>query len=133
MTNKALVYFALSGNDFEPDEVTRLIGVEPTSIRRKGVPTPVFSFWQFGSEEVVSDIVDIYEMSSALVFRLQAYEAKIANTKKLLKLDAVLQVVLWITADESKSTPAIGFEPEVITFLSNIGASVDIDTYRNVP
>jgi hypothetical protein len=29
------------------------------------------------------------------------------------------------------SSPAIGFEQNVIQFLSKVGASIDIDTYKN--
>jgi len=42
----------------------------------------------------------------------------------------VLEVVLRITLDETKSTPAIGFDSRVISFLNRVGASIDIDTYR---
>jgi hypothetical protein len=45
-------------------------------------------------------------------------------------LEAVLEVVLTITLDETKSTPAIGFDSRVISFLHEVGASIDIDTYR---
>jgi Domain of unknown function (DUF4279) len=65
--------------------------------------------------------------------RLSPHSEKIASVRKQLGLEAVLQVVLWITTDESKSTPAIGFNPEVISFLNTVGASIDVDTYRNVP
>jgi hypothetical protein len=81
--------------------------------------------------KVVGDVVDVYELSSALVSKLLPYQDRLAKVKAELGLDAVLQVVLWITMDDSKPTPTIGFESEVITFLNAMGASVDIDTYRN--
>ena len=81
--------------------------------------------------KVVGDVVDIYELSSALVSKLLPYQDRLAKVKAELGLDAVLQVVLWITMDDSKPTPAIGFESEVITFLNAVGASIDIDIYRN--
>lgn len=42
----------------------------------------------------------------------------------------VLQVVLRISMDDTKPTPAIGFDAEVIEFLFSVGASIDVDTYR---
>jgi glutaredoxin-related protein len=48
-----------------------------------------------------------------------------------LRLSAVLQVVLRITMDDTKSMPAIGFDENTIKFLSNVGAFIDVDTYRN--
>ena len=134
MTNEAEVYFALYGIDFEPEEATRRIGIEPTSIKRKGEPkTRKHSFWQVSSGRVIGDIIDIYEISFDLVRLLEPHAAKIARVKQDLKLEAILEVVLWITTDESKPTPAIGFDLEVVSFLNAVGARIDIDTYRNAP
>lgn len=134
MTNKAEVYLALYGTDFDPEEVTRRVGLEPTSIKRKGEPkTRRHSFWQISSGRVESDVIDVYEMSSALVTLLAPRTAEIASARRELSLEAVLEVVLWITTDESKSTPAIGFDREVISFLHAIGAAIDVDTYLNAP
>ncbi len=72
-------------------------------------------------------------MSSALVAQLAPFAEKIASTRQALGLEAVLEVVLWISIDESKSTPAIGFDHEVISFLQKVGATIDVDTYRNAP
>ena len=49
MTNEGEVYFALYGNNFDPDEVTRRVGVEPTSVLRRGEPTPKHSWWMVSS------------------------------------------------------------------------------------
>jgi len=134
MTNKAEVYFALYGSEFDPEEATRRIGLEPTSIKRKGEPkTRKHSFWQISVGRIEGDIIDIYEISSALVAQLAPCAKEIANTRQDLGLEAVLEVVLWISTDESKSTPAIGFDHEVISFLQKVGATIDVDTYRNAP
>jgi hypothetical protein len=131
MTKKAEIYFALYGNGFDPDEVTRWIGFTPSSISREASPKPKYSRWVVSSGRIENDIIDVYEMSSALLARLAPYAQKIASVKKELKLEAILEVVLWITTDETKSTPAIGFEPELIAFLNTVGATIDIDTYLN--
>jgi uncharacterized protein DUF4279 len=131
LMNEAEVYFALCGGDFDPDVVTHIVGVPPTLTRRKGTPASKYTEWKISSGKVVGDVVDVYELSSALVSKLLPYQDRIAKAKEELGLDAVLQVVLWITTDESKPTPAIGFESEVITFLNAVGASIDSDTYRN--
>jgi len=49
----------------------------------------------------------------------------------MFALTCVLQVVLWIDQDETKSMPAIGFEHDVIDFLNTVDGMIDIDTYRN--
>jgi Domain of unknown function (DUF4279) len=117
MINEAEAYFALRGGDFDPDVVTHIIGIAPTSAHRKGAPAQKFAVWKISVDKIVRDVVDVYELSSALVSKLLPYQDRIAKMKEELGLDAVLVVVLWITTDDSKPTPAIGFESEVITFF----------------
>jgi len=38
---------------------------------------------------------------------------------------------LWFSINEEHSTPAIGFEVEAVKFLGEIGAFVDVDTYKH--
>lgn len=133
MTNEGEVYFALYGRDFDPDEVTRLVGMAPTSIRRRGNLTPKHTWWVVSLGKIENDLIDVYEMSSRLVSQLRPYTEQLAAVKRQLDLEAVLEVVLKITTDDSISTPAIGFDTGVISFLNRIGASIDVDTYRNVP
>jgi hypothetical protein len=45
----------------------------------------------------------------------------------------VLEVVLTITPDDSVPTPAVGFDSTVISFLNEVGASIDVDIYYGVP
>jgi hypothetical protein len=131
VTNEGEVYFTLFGDDFDPSEVTRLVGLEPTSTRRKGNPIPKHTWWKVSTGKTEGELVDIYEMSSALVEKLTPQTQGILRATHELKLEAILEVVLYISMNESVSTPAIGFTPEVISFLSAVGASIDIDTYRN--
>jgi hypothetical protein len=69
-------------------------------------------------------------LSSSLV-ELLLKQKEIIEMIDRLDLTPVLDVVLWVTTDDSKPTPAIGFESKAIDFLSQIGATIDIDTYRN--
>jgi len=133
VTNEAEVCFALYGDEFDPDQVTNLIGVKPTTTKRKGSPIPKFTSWALSTGKIENDVIDVYDMSSALVSQLSPHIAKIIEAKHRFGLEATLQVVLRITTDETKSTPTIGFERDVISFLNTVGASIDVDTYRNAP
>lgn len=132
-TNACEVYFALFGADFDPDEVTEIVGLQPTKTMRRADPVPKHSGWIVSEGKVEGDCIDIYDLSSSLIAKIAPYKAELVRAKRALGLDAVLEVVLWISTDESISTPAIGFDSEVISFLSDIGASIDVDTYRNTP
>jgi hypothetical protein len=128
--NEGEVYLRLFGDDFDPDEVSKVIGINPIRARRKGEPTPKYSYWDYSTGTVEDEVVDVYEMSSSLVTTLDQYADNIIKAMNVFNLQAVLEVVLTITPDDSKSTPAIGFESEVISFLHKVGATIDIDTYR---
>ena len=130
--NKGEVYFALYGDAFDPQEVTNLLGIEPTSVAYKGVPgTRRHSVWRLSAGVVENDLVDVYEMSSALVAKLAPHVDEINLARERFGLESALSVVLTITTDDAKSTPAIGFDRSVVAFLAKVGAWVDVDTYRD--
>ena len=128
MSNEGRVYFGLFGDNFDPEALS--IGVSATKTARKGTPIPKQSSWIYSSEKVQSDLIDVYKMSSAVVSALEPHMQKILEVIEYHKLEAVLEVVLTITPDDSVSTPVVGFDPNVISFLNKIGASIDIDIYR---
>lgn len=128
--NEGEVYFSLFADEFDPDEVTKIIGIEPSKTRIKGDPIPRHTFWIYSTGKIKDEVVDVYEMSSSLIAKLAPLAEKIIKAKKKFGLESVLEVVLTVTPDYSKSTPAIGFESEVIAFAYKVGATIDIDTYR---
>ncbi len=131
MANEGEVYFALFGDDFDPGEVTKLVGLQPTSVRRKTYPLPKHAWWKVSIGKTEGELVDVYEMSSALIEKLAPHAQGILRAKQELRLEAILEVVLHISMNDSIPTPAIGFTPEVVSFLSRVGAGIDIDAYRN--
>jgi hypothetical protein len=128
--NEGEVYFGLFGDDFDPDEVTALVGIEPTKTARKGNPIPKQASWILSTGMIEDDVIDVYEMSSEIIEKLEPLKNQIIEVMKKYELEAVLEVVLKVTSDDSKSTPAIGFEANVIKFLSDVDAFIDVDTYR---
>ena len=127
MSNEGEVYFGLFG-DFEPASLS--LGVTATRMKRKGDPTPKWSSWAYSGGKVEGDVVDVYELASKVVKALEPHADKIIEAKNEFGLRAVLQVVLTISPNDELSTPAIGFEADVISFLNKVGATIDVDTYR---
>jgi hypothetical protein len=130
-TNQGEVYFALmSDRDFDPAVVTQRLGIQPTRVLRKANPKPKITSWALSSGKVAGEVVDVYAMLGPLISRLAPLAEPIKQLMAELDLTAVLQVVLHISMDESKSTPALGFDSPTVRFLSAVGASIDVDTYR---
>ncbi len=134
-TNEGRVYFALDGEDFDPDEMTKFLGIEPTSIRRKGskVPgrIPKMNSWELSTENIVNDYIDVFEMSTEIIKKLKSKKDLILQAKSRFNVLPRFEVVLWFSMNEGHSTPAIGFEVETVAFLGEIGAVIDIDTYKH--
>jgi uncharacterized protein DUF4279 len=126
MPNEGEVYFGLFGDDFDPESLS--IGIAPTRTRRKAHPRPKRSSWVYSAGKMRNDLIDVYEMASSLVATLEPHVDRILEAKRAYCLEAVLEVVITITLDETKSTPAIGFDSRVISFLHSVRASIDIDT-----
>ena len=129
--NEGVIYFRLVGDTFDPEAITKRLGIQPSRIKRKGNPTPKLTFWELSSEKVTGEVVDVYEIAEPLIRQLQPKAKAIRALVDELQLRALLQVVLWITTDESKSTPAVGFDEKTIQFLSKARGSVDVDIYRS--
>ena len=70
-TNEARVDFSLDGDDFDPNAVTRFLGIEPTSIKCKGKNVygrvTKYSSWQFSTKNIVNEYIDIFEMTRNII------------------------------------------------------------------
>lgn len=133
--NEGRVYFALDGDDFNPDDVTIFLGIEPTAVMKKGSKIlnklPAKSSWEFSTENVVNEYIDVFNMAESIIEVLQSKKQKILEAIEKFDLVPRLEVVLWFSLNEEHSTPAIGFEPNTLKFLGDIGAFIDIDTYKH--
>ena len=134
-TNQGRVYFALYGDDFDPDEMTEYLGIEPTSVKRKGsrIPEkfPKTNSWELSTSEVVSEYIDVFDMATEIIGQIKHKKDLIIKAKEKFGVSPKLVAVLWFSMNEEHSTPAIGFEVETVEFLGEIGAFIDIDTYRH--
>jgi len=134
-SNEGRVYFALDGDNFEPDELTSFLGIEPTSVKRKSTTQSNrianFSSWQVSTKNIISEHIDIFKITQEIIDKLKPVRNLINEAKSRFNVCPRLEVVLWLSMDEEHSTPAIGFEADTIKFLGEIGAFIDIDTYKH--
>lgn len=132
--NEGRVYFALDGDDFDPKEVTKLLGIEPTTVLFKGKSSKGYmvrkTSWILTTENLIRDYIDVFEMSSEIATQLIDKKEKLLEVIKRFKLIPRLEVVLRFSTMDEVSMPAIGFEVETVKFLGEIGAHIDIDTYQ---
>jgi len=131
---ESYVYFALFGDDFDINEFTKQIGIDPTSSWRKGDQSQnnqkrKDSCWMLSTEKG-KEYIEIDNLVNEIVRKLFDKIDVINMIKHQFHLKSVLEVVLDIDINPEKSTPAIGHDLKTIEFLYKTQTITDIDIYR---
>jgi len=133
-SNKGRAYFALYGYHFNPDDITRLLGIEPTSINaagtQSGLDKPVISSWEFSTETITSENqeVDIYKLiDDEILKKIEPAKDKIIEVCKSYNLSPRISVVLTLSVDKDENCPDVGFGSRVVKFCAEIGAFINVD------
>jgi len=132
-SNKGRAYFALVGYHFNPDDITHLLGIEPTSVDDAGssseLDKPVISSWELSTDTVSSDEteVDIYALTDIIIKQLEPIEEKIIEVCKSHNLSPRIGAVLTLSVDKDESSPDVGFGARTIRFLADIGAFINVE------
>ena len=133
-SNKGRAYFALYGYHFHPDQITRLLGIEPTSTNDAGARStldkPVISSWELSTDTITSDEqeVDVYKLiDDEILKKIEPAKDKIIEVCKSHNLSPRIGVVLTLSVDKDESCPEVGFGSRVVKFCAEIGAFLNID------
>ena len=129
-SNTARAYFMLAGYHFNPDDITRLLAIQPTKIDASGAASaldkPVLSTWEL-STETIADDVDVYKLTDELIKQIEPAKVKILDVIKSHNLSPRIGVVLVLSVDKDESVPEVGFGARTIRFLSEIGAFINVE------
>ena len=129
-SNKGRAYFALLGYHFNPDDITRLLGIEPTTVNAAGANSsldkPVISSWEL-STETLSGEVDVFALTDNLVKQLEPIKEKIVAVSKSHNLSPRLGVALTLSIDKEESCPEVGFGARTVRFLADTGSFIEVE------
>ncbi len=135
-SNKTRVYFALSGYHFDPDVITHLLGIEPSSVDASGARSPldkpVISSWAL-STETMTDNIDVYKMTDILIKKLEPVKDKLLQVIKSHNLSPRIGVLLVLSTDKNEPISDFGFGARTIRFLADIGAFINVDYQFSEP
>lgn len=127
-------FFALYGYHFHPDDITRQLGLEPTSTdasgARSGLDKPVISSWEFSTATISSDNqeLDLYKlMDDDLLKKIEPSKDKIIELCKGLNLSPRISIVLTLSTDKNEAPPEVGFGARLVKFCAEIGAFINVD------
>ena len=132
-SNKGRAFFALSGYHFNPDDVTRVLGIEPTSTNAAGMggssDKPVISSWEISTDTITEDTeeVDLYKLTEIILKQLEPVKEQILQISKSHNLSPRMGVVLTLSTDKDDTCPDVGFGGRLVKFLAEIGAFINID------
>jgi hypothetical protein len=129
---------------FDPGEVTRLIGLQPTEVWRSGETVAGTSrshrsdSWAYELPEVHSYITE--EVIVPLLDAIEPYAEGIERACHTLGMRAGIMVVIKMRGDRNTddgglhvSTAAISYTPKTLKRLAQMGLSVDHDQYVFLP
>lgn len=120
--------FHFVGSSFEPAEITRRLGIEPTTGYRSGDPIQQGLGRRLRDGWVVSvgprQTVEIASLHHELRKRLDASGALVRQICAELQLEAVIRCTVEPT---STLTPNLTFPPDLVCWAADLEAAIDID------
>ena len=129
-SNEGRAYFSLAGYHFNPDDVTRLLGVEPTSVNgagtHSGMDRPTISSWELSTDKVADD-VDVFRLTDMIIKQLEPIKEQILQVIQSHNLSPRIGVVLLLSVDKDESIPDVGFGARTVRFLADIGAFINVE------
>lgn len=130
VSNKGRAYFALAGYHFNPDDITRLLGIEPTTTNGAGMAStldkPAISSWEL-STDIVTDNVDVYDLTDIITKQLEPIKDKILQAAESYNVSPRFGVVLLLSVDKEETSPDVGFGARTIRLLADIGAFINVE------
>lgn len=133
--NEAVISFTMAGYSFNTDDVTHLLGIEPTAVingnTRLGDNSPAISSWKLSSDKVVDYDIDIIRMTNDLIKEIEPIKDKLLLAIENYNLVPKMTIELKLSTDEDESIPEIGFGSRAVKFLASIGAFIDIDAKKH--
>ena len=127
--NSCYTYFAIKG-EFNPDDITRRLGLKPSKVWKAGDKSDNgtvydFSYWEFGFCDEY-DVVTEKQMQKTLE-PLLSKTAILNEIRKDFDVAFVLEIVPTVYSENA--TPNLSPSMEVIDFCHETRTGIDIDLY----
>lgn len=128
MITEIEVYFTIYGDNFDPDEISKVLSIKPTKIWRKGDQRSNTKLlfpdngWSISTKS--SKSYSVLKEIKKLLKKIDGKTEVIKNTITKYQLESELSVVIYL---DKATTPEISFDNYIISQLSMLGSSIDID------
>ena len=118
---------SLRGHGFDPHQVTRALGIQPSRTWRAGEQTsprrnpPTVDGWIFQIGPAVS--LDFKEQIDKLLSALRPVASKVRELREAYDLMTQVNCVAYV----ADVVPALYFTPEQLLIIQELGATIDVD------
>lgn len=132
MKNACYTYFRIAGS-FEPDEITKLLGIQPETahtigeLRRNGTPYDCAE-WTCGRCETYD--IDVSKMIRKTILPLLDKTDILRRIKARFDVSMYLEIVPTVYPDES--TPMLAPSMDIMRFCVETGTELDVDLYIGI-
>ena len=116
-------------DDFPVEVVTEMLGVQPTTILRKGDRINDKHTRWFTSRKYESGKIETLYTDDVLLPILNVFQSKVDSINQLkreLNLNVQIELVMTIFNGDA---PGLGIPPEFSRFAADINALIDVDMY----
>ena len=135
--NEICVYLSIFGDDFDPEDLTKAIGIKPTHTHRKGdifrPESPSLrrkeDAWDYNLGYVHT--IDSDEISDVIE---ETFQGKIEVTSQFITEHSLFVKLYVVLNMDPWQTPAVGFKRSFVKMLGDLDAEIEMDIYvRGVP
>ncbi len=132
MATSLQVEFILTGNDLQVEDLLSTIDLDSVKTWKIGDPigTSILQYkyngWRFKTTEITT--IDLPEEVEKVVKILKPYKTRLLEVIRKYKCEVSLGCVLYI---ERGDIPIVHFPRDIVEFISELNANIDIDIYLN--
>ncbi|WP_455813226.1 DUF4279 domain-containing protein [Pseudomonas graminis] len=127
---KVRAEFSICGDQFDLNEITERLGINPSEVRVKGVipkgrkRPSVETSWSISTDK--EDSYDVDVQTKKVLSLIKEKVGDLCEIKEKMDVSFILSLIVEV---ENGEKPALHFTSDTISFLGKIGAESDIDLY----
>ncbi len=129
-TSKAYVYLRFYGEDFRPIELTSLINIDPTSYGQKGQRGQYGVYKECFWQKKLKKTSALDELDDSILKLISIFKDKIPSLKDFMKKHNVKAKYFVVIKAKNNEDVGVCMGIDVIRFLNELGASVEVDVYN---
>lgn len=119
------------GGIFNPDDITKILGIQPFKCWKKGDKRSGGSQYLFSSWSAEKSNTDRLDVEAQCMETIKNLKSKIETLKQIKEQYDVYYVIMIVPIIYGDEPPFMGFNEEIIEFCYLTGTTIEVDMYIN--